>query len=145
MAARFYVFTPGSPGYISAEVAFADRPGDPHWAGVLAEDACLMQEGQRILSRSEAFMVPLYREALECWERRDDDILQATQTADRLARAQREVTGWARLGCRDAAAALVELDGEAIYDFAGEHNHLWDGCGGHYPEEALWRAQGLIS
>jgi hypothetical protein len=48
----------------------------------LAEDGCLLQRGQRVISRSKSLMVLLYREALERGERRDDDVFQATATAE---------------------------------------------------------------
>jgi len=52
---RFYAFTPGSPGYISAERAIRELPTDPPGeARAWAQDVCGLQEGQRLISRSEA-------------------------------------------------------------------------------------------
>jgi hypothetical protein len=55
-------------------------------------------------------MVPLYRDALEAWERRDDSVLQATETAEVLESRRHEAAGLAELGCREAAAAVAERD-----------------------------------
>jgi hypothetical protein len=132
---RFYVFTPGSPGYIAAEVAIRELPtGPPGEARTWAEDICGLQEGQRLISRSEAVMVPLYREALERWERRDDSILQATEVAEILDGRRQEAAYFAGLGCREAAAALADDHDEAIHAVISEHVH--ERCGGRdFPDQ----------
>jgi hypothetical protein len=135
-AERFYVFTPGKPGYISAEVAVrmlpTDRPGE---ALAWAEDSW-SHPGlpSRIISRSEAFMVPLYRDALDRWEARDDSILQATEITEIRASRRSTVACDAELGCSVAAAALEADDDAAIAAVISEHVH--EGCGGRYfPDE----------
>jgi len=67
---RFYVFTPGSPGCIAAEVAVRDLT-DEHegraWADDTWSPATYYGDERRFVSRAEVLMVPLYREALERW------------------------------------------------------------------------------
>jgi hypothetical protein len=50
-------------------------------------------------------MVPLYREALERWEARDDSILQATEVAEIRASRRDTAADDAKLGCSVAEAA----------------------------------------
>ena len=136
---RFCVFTPGQPGYISAEVAVRELLSDQHEARAWAEDSWAHQSDQRIISRSEALMVPLYREALDCWERRDDSILQTTEASEILTSRRREAASQAELGCSVAAAALEADDDEAIRAVINEHVH--EGCGGRdFPDEPRARA-----
>jgi hypothetical protein len=114
-AERFYVFTPGKPGYISAEIAVRELPtGPPAESRAWAEDSWAHQSGQRLISRSEALMVPLYCEALERWESRDDSILQGTEIAEVRASRRSTAAYDAELGCSVAAAALEADDDEAI-------------------------------
>nr|MBA2601063.1 hypothetical protein [Actinomycetota bacterium] len=78
---RFYAYTPGEHGYISAEVAIRDLMGEDEargWADDWWKPGCGSYE---LISRAEALMVPTYRDALEWWERRDDAILQDTEVA----------------------------------------------------------------
>lgn len=62
---RFYIFTPGSPGYIGTELAVEPiRGGEPEQKG-WASDCARMAPGDLIISRAEALEDPRYREALE--------------------------------------------------------------------------------
>jgi hypothetical protein len=128
---RFYVYTPGSPGYISGEVAVRDLT-DEHEARTWADDtwspATYVATERRFLSRAEALMVPVYRDALERWQSRDDSILQATEVAEIRASRRSTVAYDAELGCSVAAAALADDDDEAIATVISEHVH--EGCGG---------------
>jgi hypothetical protein len=137
---RYYVFTPGSPGFISAERAIRELPTDaPGATRAWAEDVCGLQEGQRLISRSEALMVPHYRDALERWEARDDSILQATETAEIRASRRSTVAYDAELGCSVSAEALEADDDEAIASVISEHVH--EGCGGRdFPDEPRSRS-----
>lgn len=77
-------------------------------------------------------MVPLYREALERWERRDDAVLQETELGEAVASRK----GTASLleaseGCSVAAATLAADDDELIRRTIQEHVH--EGCGWSYP------------
>jgi hypothetical protein len=81
---RFYVWTEGTPGYISAERAIRELT-DEHEARGWANDCAGLHEGQRLISGSEALRVPHYRDAAERWEARDDSILQATEVAEVLS------------------------------------------------------------
>jgi hypothetical protein len=91
---RFYVFTPGQPGYISAEVAVRELLSDPDEARAWADDSWGHPWlDYRIISRAEALMVPLYREALERWERRDDAVLQEAETTKILEILRRDGDG----------------------------------------------------
>lgn len=96
-AERFYVFTPGSPGYISAEVAIRDLEGADK-ARLWAADEWA-HNGRGIISRSEAMMRPAYRAALEAWERGDDDVMQATEVAQIRSEVRAEAASIADLGC----------------------------------------------
>jgi hypothetical protein len=143
-AERFYVFTPGSPGYISAEVAVRELT-DEHEARAWADDSWSHHWlPYRIVSRSEALMVPLYRKALEAWERRDDSVLQATETAEVLESRRREAAGHAGLGCSVASTALAAEDDEAIRAAVNEHVH--EGCGGRdFPDEPKSRSLQVVN
>jgi hypothetical protein len=138
-AERFYVFTPGKPGYISAEVAVRVLPvGDPHEPRAWANDSWPHHWlPYRIISRSEALMVPLYREALEAWERRDDSVLQATEVAEILESTRGDAELEAVAGCRVAQAALVADDDERIREAVCRHAH--EGCGWRFPDEPKQR------
>lgn len=83
---RFYVFTPGQPGYISSEHAIRELPEGLDEARGWADDNCHIDGTRRLISHAEALMVPSYREALERWEARDDAVLQETELADVLTR-----------------------------------------------------------
>jgi hypothetical protein len=144
---QFYVFTPGSPGYISAEVAVRELPtGPPDEARAWAEDSWSHHWlPYRIVSRSEALMVPLYHDALERWERGDDGVLQATETAEVLESRRSEAAGHADLGCSIAAAALASRDDEAIRVVINEHCHD-ERCGGrNFPDEPKSRALQVVT
>jgi hypothetical protein len=133
---RFYVFTTGSPGYISAEVAVREL-SDEHEARAWANDTWIpwWSDSARIISHSEALMVPLYRDALERWERRDDAILQATEVAEVLDGRRQEAVHFAKLGCREAIAAVADQDDERIRFVVMEHGHD-ERCGGRdFPDE----------
>jgi hypothetical protein len=127
---RFYVFTPGEPGYISAEVAVRDLRGADE-ARSWANDSWVLHDPNRIISRSEALMRPAYRAALEAWERRDDDVLQATEAGRIRSRVRSEAVGIAELGCQEAASALDAGDEERIYAVVSDHGHD-ERCGGRY-------------
>jgi hypothetical protein len=132
---RFYVYTPGSPGYISAEVAVRELT-DEHEARAWAEDAwpaCFGGEDYRYISRAEALMVPLYREALERWDARDDAILQQTEVSKIRAEHRAEAEGRAAFGCMVAAKALVDGNQDAIREAISAHEHD-QRCGGRDPE-----------
>jgi hypothetical protein len=80
-------------------------------------------------------MVPLYRDALERWERRDDSILQATEVAEIRASRRSTVAYDAKLGCSVAAAALEADADEAIRFVIMEHGHDVQ-CGGrNFPDQ----------
>jgi hypothetical protein len=134
---RFYVFTRGSPGYISAEVAVRELTDEREaraWASDVWSPACPVGDEPRFISRAEAHMVPLYRDALERWERREDGILQATEVAQILEEHRGEAASLAALGCSVAAAALAADDDEAIRASINEHVHAM--CGGrNFPDE----------
>jgi hypothetical protein len=127
---RFYVFTPGSPGYISAEVAVRELT-DEHEAWAWAEETWSPAFGaaHRFISRAEVLMVPLYRGALDRWEARNDSTLQATEVAEIRASRRSTAASDAELGCSVAAAALADDDDEAIRVVINEHCHD-ERCGG---------------
>ncbi|MGI8617340.1 MAG: hypothetical protein ACR2L4_11285 [Actinomycetota bacterium] len=80
-------------------------------------------------------MVPLYREAIEAWERGDDAVLQATEAGELLHSRQSHAASEAELGCSVAAAALAENDDEAIRDALMAHYHD-ERCGGRdFPDD----------
>lgn len=133
---RFYVFTPGSPGYISAEVAVRDLT-DSVEARAWAEDWWTIRAGQQIISRSKAVMVPMYRDALEAWERRDDAVMQRTEIAEILEGWRGTAALEAAEGCSVAQAALVADDDERIRDAVYGHAH--NGCGWSVPDEPKQR------
>jgi hypothetical protein len=54
------------------------------YGGSLPAPATTYDDERRFISRAEALMVPLYREALERWKRRDDDVLQTTEMTSSL-------------------------------------------------------------
>jgi hypothetical protein len=135
---RFYVFTPGSPGYISAEVAIREIPtDDPDEPRGWADDRWAGQYAERIITRTEALMRPVYRQALEAWERGDDAMMQRTEVAkifeDRRGTAALE----AAEGCSVAQAALVADDDERIHEAVNRHAH--EGCGWRFPDEPRLR------
>jgi hypothetical protein len=121
------VFTPGSPGYISAEVAVRDLRGADE-ARSWANDSWAHQSN-RIISRSEALMRPVYRQAVEAWERGNDDVMQTTEVAQIRREVREEAAGIAELGCREAASALAGGDDERIYAVVSNHGHD-ERCGG---------------
>ena len=135
---RFYVFTPGTPGYIAAEVAVRELFEDAHEARAWASDtwspAGALEDEPTFISRAEALMVPLYRDALEAWERRDDAVLQETEVAEVLARRKGTASLEASEGCSVAAAALAADDDELIRDAVNRHAH--NGCGWRFPDES---------
>jgi hypothetical protein len=127
---RFYVFTPGSPGYISAEVAVRELSTEPHdEAHAWARDTWAAERGQLVISRSEALMMPRYREALDAWERRNDDVLQATEAGEVLRSRKEDAAAQAKLGCSMAAASIAADDDDAIRDVVMAHVHD-ERCGG---------------
>jgi hypothetical protein len=134
---RFYVYTPGSPGYISAEVAVRELT-DEHEARAWAEELwppATYEDERRFISRAETLMVPLYRDALERWEARDDSILQGTEVAEIRASRRASAASFAELGCREAAAAVAAHDDERIRFAIMEHCHD-ERCGGRdFPDE----------
>ena len=139
---RFYVWTEGDPGYITAEVAIRDVSG-PDEARAWASDWWTPLPGQRIISEAEARMRPACRDALERWERRDDAILQAREVATIRAEHRDEAMSHAALGCSVAAAALADDDAEAIRAAINEHVH--EGCGGRYfPDEPTPRRLNVV-
>jgi hypothetical protein len=85
-------------------------------------------------------MVPLYREALERWERRDDAVLQDTEVAQIRAEHRAEAAAEAKRGCSLAAAAVDADDPEMIRAAVNEHGH--EGCGWHLPDEPPTRICG---
>ena len=132
---RFYVFTPGSPGYISAEVAVRDLKGSDEARGWAADWWIGPYTDSRIISRSEALMRPAYRTALDAWELRDDDVMQTTEVAQIRREVREEAAGIAELGCREAARALAGGDDDDIYAIGSKHEHD-ERCGGRYfPDE----------
>jgi hypothetical protein len=89
-------------------------------------------------------MVPLYREALERWQSRDDSILQATEVAEIRASRRSTAAYDAELGCSVAAAALEADDDEAIATVISEHCHD-ERCGGHdFPDKPRPRSLQVI-
>ena len=106
---RLYVWTDGTPGYISAEVAVRDLEGVEEGRG-WAEDWWTTLPTTRIITQAEALMRPAYCEALEAWERRDDAVMQETEVAEILERRRGTAELEAAEGCRVAAAALAADD-----------------------------------
>jgi len=129
---RFYVFTPGPPGYISAEVTIRDLMGEDEARG-WADEWKPGSGSHELISRAEALMVPASRDALERWERRDDSILQDTEVAQTRADHRAEAESEAELGCSMAAAALDADDPEAIRVAINEHGH--NDCGWQFPDD----------
>lgn len=126
MATRFYAFTPGAPGYISAEVAVRDLKGADEARRWAADWWNGPDTDGRIISRCEALMRPAYRTALEGTPRRQRD------AGDRgRPDPERSAVGIAELGCREAASALATGDDERIYAVVSDHGHD-ERCGGHY-------------
>jgi hypothetical protein len=146
---RFYAYRLGSPGYISAEVAVRELPtDDPAHVQAWAEDTwapAWLSEKHRFISRAEALMVPRFREALERWERRDDGILQDTETTAILESRRQDTASRANLGCREAAAAVDAQDDERIRFVIMEHCYD-EGCGGRdFPDEPRRRSLQVVS
>jgi len=138
---RYYVFTPGSPAYISAEVAVRDLKGADEARG-WAEDWWTPLPRQRIITRAEALM--RYREALEAWQRHDDRVMQGTEVAQIRHDVRSEAVGIAELGCREAASALATGDDERIYAVVSDHGHD-DRCGGRYfPDKPAQRRLNVV-
>lgn len=127
---RLYVWTDGTPGYISAEVAVRDLEGVDEARG-WADDWWTALPRTRVISRAEALM--RYREALEAWERRDDAVMQRTEVAEILESRRGTAVREASEGCRMAAAALAADDDEMIREAVNEHAH--EGCGWSFPDE----------
>ena len=82
-------------------------------------------------------MVPLYRDALERWERRDDSILQDTEVARIRAEHRAEAASEVELGCSAAGTALDADDPEAIRNAINDHAH--EGRGWSLPGEPRTR------
>lgn len=99
-----FTCSPPDPAATSrSEHAIRELPvGPPGEAQAWAEDRCNLEEGQRVISRSEAHMVPLYRDAIERWELGDDAVLQSTEVAEVLDGRRREATWLTELGCRES-------------------------------------------
>ena len=139
---RFYVFTPGSPGYISAEVAVREA-SDEYEARAWANDEWA-HNGRTIITQAEALMVPTYRDALERWERRDDAVMQQREVAQIRSDVRSEAAGIAELGCREAASAVATGDDERIYAVVTDHGHDAR-CGGRYfPDDPRTRPLSLV-
>lgn len=66
-------------------------------------------------------MRPVYRQALDVWERGDDDVMQTTEVAQIRREVREEAAGIAELGCREAASALDAGDEERIYAVVTGH------------------------
>jgi hypothetical protein len=100
---RFYIYRPGTPGYISAEVAVRELPTDDSaHLQAWAEDTwspSWLGDAHRFISRTEALMVPLYRDALERWERprRRHPSRHGNDGDPRIATPERRRTGRARV------------------------------------------------
>lgn len=130
---RFYVFSSGPPGYITAEVAVRDLEGADEARAWAADEWA--HNGRLIISEAKALMRPAYRQALERWERQDDAVLQDTEVAEIRASRRREASYFAELGCSDAATAIAEGDDEQIRVVINEHCHD-ERCGGRdFPDE----------
>jgi hypothetical protein len=142
--ARFYVFNPGTPGYITAEDAVRDLGGSDEARRWAADWWKGPYPDRRIISHAEALIRPAYRTALEAWERRDDDVMQATEVARIRSEVRSEATGIAELGCREAASALATGDDERIYAVVTDHGHD-DRCGGRYLPDATPRRLSVVS
>jgi hypothetical protein len=129
---------PGSPGYIAAEVAIREFEGEheaPAWANDTWSPATHYDDERKFITRAEALMVPLYREALERWEARDDSVLQETEITEIRASRRSTVAYDAELGCSVAAAALAADDDETIATVISEHCHD-ERCGGRdFPDQ----------
>jgi hypothetical protein len=141
---RFYVFTPGTPGYIAAEVAVRELFEDTQEARAWANDTWIpwWSDSARIIDRAEALMVPLYREALERWEAGDDTTLQETEVAEVRAGRRGTAALEAAEGCRVATAALAADDDELISDAVLAHAHA--GCGWSFPDEPKERRLNVV-
>ncbi len=126
---RFYAYTPGEHGYISAEVASRDLSGEDEPRSWANDE--LAHNGRMIISRAQALMVPTYRDALDRWERRDDSILQETEIARIHAEWRDEAASIAVLGCRAARSALEARDDDVIHAVISSHAHN-ERCGGRY-------------
>jgi hypothetical protein len=113
-AMRLYVYTPGRPGYIGAEVAVRELT-DEHEARAWASDTWSPATSWGSSAAPKRWWCRFTGTALERWEARDDSILQETEVAETRA-GMRTTTSWSLTRWADtrttaaAGASRMSLD-----------------------------------
>jgi hypothetical protein len=126
---RFYLYRPGSPGFVVEEIAIMEATfnGDRAQQARLATDRLAAQAGDRILSVEEMLTTPETKDALRRWRAHEDDAFESREVAEHVRDTREEMEAFLREhgACPDVAF-VVDATWERQYDFLRGHGSVCD-------------------